>query len=94
MLLDGFPTTDTHIRLDAVFNAITDSMYEIYVYMNRIIIHVAGHEFTLWNFVIGAMIIAFITAACIPDTPGGSMGDDFTVPDEAAEFYDAGYFDG
>ena len=63
MLLDGFPTTDTHIRLDAVFNAITESMYEIYVYMNRIIIHVAGHEFTLWNFVIGAMIIAFLTAA-------------------------------
>ena len=91
---DGFPVNDIHIRLDAVFTAITDSIYEVYVFMNRVIIHVAGYEFTLWNFVIGAMIIAFVTAACIPDSPYGSYGGDFTVPDEAEEFYDAGYFDG
>lgn len=85
------PGQNTRIELDTVFDAFVTNMYDLYRYMNKVIIVVAGHEFSLWNMVIGAMILAALTAAAIPESP---MADSFTVPDEAAEFYDAGYFDG
>ena len=72
-MLDWVPSQPTVISLDTIFDALTDSMYDLYVYLNNVYISVAGYRFTLWNFVIGAMLIAVVTAACIPDTPGCSV---------------------
>lgn len=67
----------TNLDLDTVFDYLTNCMYDIYVFMQRTSITVAGYTFSLWNMLIGAMVIAFITAACIPETPGSPEIDEF-----------------
>lgn len=47
----------------------------------------ANYRFSMWDFTIGAMIIAAVTAALLPDSFVGF--DDPVV----GEFYDDGYFD-